>query len=380
MSTYKVFVSLLLLLISLCFNSFAHEGADIEVSLLTCGTGTSEVYEAFGHTAIRIKNHNDGTDVVYNYGMFNFYEEDFLLKFVRGKLLYYVDVENFNDFLHSYIESGRSVREQVLNLNVEQKTQLQKALNENLLPENKYYLYDFIYNNCSTQPRDILKKSIGEDFYFETLQSENTETIRELIDKHTTYNEWLDFGIDLLLGVRTDKIADKDTRMFLPEELMIEFDSTSYQGKSIVREARYLYDGQISIPSKPIHPTIFFSVILIVIVLLQVYLPSHSWQYPTAIGILSIAGIVGWILVFMWVGTDHYLTKWNLNLLWANPLYFPLVFLFVKSDFIGLFFKVSQVILILLLVAWYFNPQQFHISVVPIMLILLWAVGVRSEN
>ena len=65
----------------------------INVSILTCGTGTSEVYQAYGHTGIRVKNFTKNTDEVYNYGMFNFNEEGFLLKFIQGKLLYFVATE-----------------------------------------------------------------------------------------------------------------------------------------------------------------------------------------------------------------------------------------------------------------------------------------------
>ncbi|MCO5247825.1 MAG: DUF4105 domain-containing protein [Chitinophagales bacterium] len=378
-----------LFVISFCFILFypnflqAENNDNIEISLLTCGTGTEEVYEAFGHTAIRIKNKSDRTDLIYNYGMFDFYEEDFLSKFIRGKLLYYVDTENFNDFLFSYMQAGRSVREQVLNLNDEQKERLQKALNENLLPQNKYYLYDFIYNNCSTQPRDLIKKSIGEDFQFKTLQTENTETIRELIDKHTTYNEWLDLGIDLLLGGRTDKIADKYTRMFLPEELMIEFDSTYYHGQPIVSHSEMLFEGDSPKTPNLIHPFIVFSLILLIVILSQVFLPTFRWQLPVAISILSVVGIVGWILVFMWFGTDHYLTKWNLNLLWAIPFYFPLAFFLTRLKdirWIQICIAICRTILFFLLIAWPFNPQQFHISVVPILLLSIWSLGIIGKN
>lgn len=349
----------------------------IEISILTCGTGTAEVYQAYGHTGIRVRNFSENTDKVYNYGMFSF-GDDFLVKFVRGKLLYFVATENFNDFMQDYIYYGRSVREQILNLNTEQKEKLSAALVNNALPENRYYLYDFIYNNCSSQPRDLIRNTIGEDFRFKTLATENTETIRELVDKHMTYNEWLDFGIDLLLGVRFDKVADADTRMFLPAELMTEFDSTEYNGVPIVKDSRIVYQGEEQPIPMLLDPTVAFWLLLAVVLLIQIFVKNSLILRIVSLKILTITGIVGWILTFMWFGTDHYMTKWNLNLLWAMPVYFPFAFFFYKAK-TSLFWKsliqICRLILVLLLIGWCWNPQQYHSAVIPIILLNLWALS-----
>src|SRR5690606_7400157 len=143
-------------------------------------------------------------------------------------------------------------------------------------------------------------------------------------------NEWLDFGIDLLLGARFDKVADADTRMFLPEELMRYFDSTSYQGKPIVQDSRILYHGTEQVIPRLLDPTVLFWIILSVVVLLQIFVRNALAQKILAITILTFVGLIGWILTFMWVGTDHYMTKWNMNLLWALPIYLPMAFFFVR--------------------------------------------------
>lgn len=350
----------------------------IEISILTCGTGTSEVYQAYGHTGIRVHNFTQNTDIVYNYGMFSF-GDNFMSEFIRGKLLYFVATQDFNNFMRDYVEYGRSVREQVLNLNAGQKKKLVLALENNILPENRYYLYDFIYNNCSTQPRDLIRRSIGEDFKFKTLATENTETVRELVDKHMVYNEWLDFGIDLLLGVRFDKVANADTRMFLPAELMTEFDSTEYHGAPIVKDSSIIFHGhEQAIPNIP-GPTVVFWILLVMLLLLQIFVKNPLILRISSLKILTITGIVGWILVFMWFGTDHYMTKWNYNLLWAMPVYFPFAFFFYKaktSAFWRYLIQICRLILILLLVGWCWNPQQYHSAVIPIILLILWALGV----
>src|SRR5580765_926960 len=106
---------LALFLIIFSFKSFAQPNAShIRLSIITCGPG-DELYSLFGHTALRITDSSNNSDIVYNWGTFSFDEPNFYLKFLRGNLLYYVSADNFSDFLYEYSYEHRSVYEQVLN-------------------------------------------------------------------------------------------------------------------------------------------------------------------------------------------------------------------------------------------------------------------------
>ena len=86
------------ILLALPLGSIAqNDSAGLRISLLTCSPG-AELYSTFGHSALRIVDSSSGTDIVYNFGVFDFYHPDFYLKFVRGKLLYYLDQQAFSDF------------------------------------------------------------------------------------------------------------------------------------------------------------------------------------------------------------------------------------------------------------------------------------------
>ncbi|MEO6893911.1 MAG: DUF4105 domain-containing protein, partial [Ginsengibacter sp.] len=62
--------------------SFAQQDScHIRISLLTATPG-EELYSTFGHSALRITDTARNTDIVYNYGTFNFEEPNFYLKFV----------------------------------------------------------------------------------------------------------------------------------------------------------------------------------------------------------------------------------------------------------------------------------------------------------
>ena len=52
-----------------------------EISVLTVGPGTT-LNDAFGHSAFRMVDSNSVNDIVYNYGTFNFDDDNFLIKFI----------------------------------------------------------------------------------------------------------------------------------------------------------------------------------------------------------------------------------------------------------------------------------------------------------
>ena len=128
------------------------------VSLLTC-SGGREVYEQYGHTAIRFNN-NRGTDITFNYGVFDFNTPDFVYRFIKGETDYQLGIEPFEYFRSSYARRGSEVREQVLNLTSDEKVRLFQSLCVNFQPENRIYRYNFFYDNCTLRARDMIEGSV----------------------------------------------------------------------------------------------------------------------------------------------------------------------------------------------------------------------------
>ena len=83
------------------------------ISLLTCSPGEA-IYELFGHTAVRVKDPSQGIDLVFNYGIFDFDTPNFVVKFVRGKLLYKLGVDQYRRFEYQYkVENRRVIDTQI---------------------------------------------------------------------------------------------------------------------------------------------------------------------------------------------------------------------------------------------------------------------------
>ena len=75
----KLYIFVLLSLFSITHNN-AQVNLSVysEISIVTAGPG-EELYEKFGHAAIRIKDPVLNLDLIYNYGVFDFNQPNFLL-------------------------------------------------------------------------------------------------------------------------------------------------------------------------------------------------------------------------------------------------------------------------------------------------------------
>ena len=131
----------------------------LEISLLTCSPH-QQVYSLYGHTAIRLRDQRTGLDVAVNYGVFSFKKPLFIPRFVFGVAEYEIGIIPFKYFISEYAYYGSSITQQVLNLTPEEKMIIFDAIRVNNMPENKYYRYNYFYDNCTTRARDILVNHI----------------------------------------------------------------------------------------------------------------------------------------------------------------------------------------------------------------------------
>lgn len=371
-------------------------------SLLTCSPG-KELYSAFGHTAIRFSDSLNGewVDVVFNYGTFEF-SDDFYLKFAQGRLNYMLDIQEFSTFYRQYILSGRGILENELLLNKEEKQRLFDLLMENAKDENKYFRYDFFYDNCSTRIRDILLEAFPE------IQLPNTQlnrtSFRNTIDVYLTKLGWADFGIDLVLGLPCDRIpSDRDIE-FLPDSLYKSAKQWNYKGRKLCGPTDELLpfdESQMNMNEKgeivrtknyenPAKKWMWIMGMFVGIFSLYqlILLKKRTGYLPVDRGFLFVTGLLGFVLMCMWFLTDHGATKWNLNLLWANPVSMILAFHSVKKTkpYFSILLMLQFILVLYVVVATLFpaiTPQTFNLAILPLSLaelvVLLRIILIRKK-
>ena len=220
---------------------------EAQISLLTCTPG-NELYARYGHTAIRVLDPQNRLDLVFNYGIFDFNTDHFYWKFVKGETWYELGATTMPWFMLEYEEEHRLVYEQVLNLNPSQREEIWQALVQNYEPENRQYLYNFVFDNCATRPYLLIQKALGD-----TIRSEYTgntgTTYRRFIRRYTGSMTWANAGINLLFGPKADKPMNNEQRLFLPEELMLYMAQAHLSdGTPLVSESEI---GSFDLPKTP---------------------------------------------------------------------------------------------------------------------------------
>ena len=352
----------------------AQDSSRIRISLLTCTPG-QELYSTFGHSALRVIDSNSVTDHVYNFGTFNFDDPGFYVKFVRGQLRYFVNVEQFEDFKFGYIAENRGITEQLLNFSAEEKTAILRALIENIKEENKYYMYDFFFDNCTTRLRDIIIKYHQPKPLLPAVMP-STYTFRHAIHQYLDGNNmlWSKFGIDILLGAPTDAVMTIPQQQFLPENLMKALDSTS--NTSIVSSSNNLYAlSETNFEKTFFTPLVLFISPLMVFVILSLFKNTITQKVLHVLDVLLFfaVGLLGLLLVFMWVGTDHIMTKNNYNLLWAWPLHIVYAFFMHKNHKrVKALSMLITIFLVLLLCSWFFLAQLMNNALLPLIILMIW--------
>lgn len=354
-----------------------------QYSLLTCSPG-SELYSTFGHSALRVVDTVSGMDYVFNWGTFDFSDPDFYTKFVRGKLLYYLNVESFGDFMLGYRYEQRSVYEQVLQLSCAEKTELDQLLRENLKTENRYYKYDFCYDNCTTRLRELIAKATQPPYPVPAILPAGEPSFRTLIHQYLDAGNqpWSKLGIDLLLGMPLDQKLDHRTAQFLPDYLLKALDSTQRNEETgsgvqrLVAEKKTLYQATEATPQgSGITPLGVFSILALLVMALSFFAKTPRAQ-KILNGIdfswLFLSGALGFLFIFMWLFTDHQACRNNLNLLWAYPPNLLVAFLFWKPwKTVRLHFGFLIGLYSLLLLSWWILPQALNPALIPFVVLML---------
>jgi len=348
-----------------------------EISVITIGSGTS-LNDAFGHNGFRIKDQDLDIDIVFGYGGFDFDAPNFYLNFARGKLNYKITANYYEDFLASYISQNRTVKEQILNLFQAEKQKIFDYLVNNNKPENKYYLYDFFYDNCATKIRDVLPIILNEDINFNEPKGYTQKTFRRLIHDHVDRNSWGGFGIDIALGSVIDKKATAKEHMYLPYYIFEFFESATLKdSKKLVKQSTILYEKSNSSKTSSFitSPLFVFGIIgfLILTITFFDYKNNKRSNWLDTI-IFGFTGLVGILILLLWFATDHSATAQNYNLLWAfalNIFMIPQLFKKAVKNWFVKYLKFLVIMLCLLTLHWIIGVQVFAIGLIPILIAFL---------
>lgn len=299
---------LLFLLATPCLFAQIELSPQAEVSVLTCDKG-KEIYALFGHTAIRFKDPATALDVVFNYGAFDFRTPNFELKFSRGDLQYFITAESFANFLMNYTLEQRSVWEQQLLLNYEQKTALFASLLAVMNSDKRFYTYKFIDRNCTNMAVAIINEILGSQV-IKKCKTDN-KSYRDIIFPYFNNHFFEQLGTNILFGSKVDQNA---TTLFLPTEFMTSLNAIKHKGKPIALPARTILKTKTPTQEFSWWNNIYSycAILLLPIVFFR--------KKVTRLAFFGVMALMGLLFIFAMCFSEHAELAKNYNILLFNPL------------------------------------------------------------
>jgi hypothetical protein len=320
------------------------ESNHLLIKLATIDPG-DELTSWWGHTAIIVEDTVLKRSRFYNFGLFSFEQDNFILNFIQGRLIFWVGDWDTGRALSYYRSLDRTIRIQQLNLSPRKRLEMAQYLAENVRPENREYLYDHYLDNCATRVRDLIDL-ITEGSFASAMKVEGKMTFREHTRRHTARNIFVDWILMFLMHDGIDKSILRWDEMFLPTELedaVADFVYSSESGQKVplVKHSFEFYTSKDRdpVPDSPaVHVWWALSACLMLAFIFYFILEKYGKNKSILAAAILFLGIVfgvpGFILFFFSLFTDHTVTYGNENIFFANPLTFLLIFLGI-----GLIFK-----------------------------------------
>lgn len=382
--TWTRLLTLLIILHCSLFSTAQTDSCNLRISLLTCSPG-EELYSSFGHTALRVTDAAAGTDLVFNYGTFDDSDPYFYVKFTRGLMLYALSVYPYRDFQYEYQVQNRGVIEQELQLTCQEKQQLNLSLRVNAQEANRYYEYYFLDDNCTTRAKDMIVKA-APGISFGNILPSNHPTFRNMIHSYLDKSgqPWSKFGIDILLGSRLDRKVTNEQSMFLPDYLLEGFDTARITSKPLVSRKQTVLDYKpANNESSGFTPLLFFSVLLLIVAALTFLGTKWAQQVMNIFDrvFFFTLGLLGLLLLTLWIIRLDTVCRDNFNLLWALPTHLYIAFVMGRNKkWIKKYFRITIIISLLTLLAWFFLPQELNLALIPVLLIIITRSFFRSKK
>ncbi len=309
------------------------------ISLVTCEP-FNKIYSLYGHTGLRIYDPLTGRDLLANWGIFNMRQRFFALRFVLGLTDYSMDIETWEEFCWRYRSYGCGIYEQVLDMTWDEKLRLCQLVDENYLPANRTYRYNYFYDNCTTRVRDIIEASIdGKITYTE---QEKRQSWRTLVHAWTATHLWAQWGDDYLLGFEADRLTTPREAQFLPfnlsgavEEAVVA--AATGGTRPLVATSHWVlpprYDkGALSgwdrYVASPTGVAMAYVLVFLIVVMIEKRYHRRLWQLD--ITMLAVTGIMGLLLLAM-VFSQHPTVRLNAQILIFDPLSLPLLYPIAKT-------------------------------------------------
>lgn len=345
----------------------AHEDpSQLTIYLITVDVGDN-VWDNFGHSALRIVDDLAGSDTIYNWGVFEVRDGPvaFAYDFFVDELEYRLATQGTRREIDNYRAQRRSVWQDEIRLTAAQKQRLLARLNWNRAPENLYYDYDYFFDNCTTRIRDYLDEALDGAF-FASVAAQAGSTFRDQVRRHYASLQSISFSLDVIMNSNLDREMTGWESLFLPLNLRASLASMQVAEplkgglQPLFGEREILLSYETPAAQRDFYGVVFFYVLSLCLYLLLMlkrirrsYFATHSqigFRFSgfnfrllgaLSVTLFGVSGIYGTLMLGSWFFSGHEDLHHNANLL-----------LFWPTDLIGA----------MIALRWFFLAQPWSLT------------------
>ncbi len=95
---------------------------------------------------------------------------------------------------------------------------------------------------------------------------------------------------------------------------------------------------------------------------------------------LFVLGIMGFILLLMWLATLHWVTGWNADLLWALPTHLIAAIWWKRASWLTTYLRACSLLMAVTLVAQLVWLQSIPPAMTPLVAVLAWRFWVIGRQ
>jgi Domain of unknown function (DUF4105) len=281
-------------------------------------------FERFGHNAIIVEDPALDMPLSYNFGFFDMNEAGFVGRFVKGDMRYYLAKLDWRDDLQYYLDSGRGVSIQWLALDDAQAIAMAAALAENAKPENARYRYEYFTDNCATRIRDAIDRALGGGLKPQLTARSQGNTFRSEAVRLASPAAWMWLGFDVGLGPSSDQPLSRWEEAYVPMRLAASLrEATLADGRPLVAREEQVAPHRIAPEPQEFQP-VWWRWLLAGLVVAGLWLALRTRAPRSAAALATAfwcaAGVLGSVMLLIWIGTEHRFGWANHNLLLLSPL------------------------------------------------------------
>lgn len=309
----------------------------VDIYLLTYDVG-DEIYTKWGHVTVRVRDRRAGTDLVFDWGYFDFSSVPRLaVRFLKGHQTYVLRVQSFEGTMQQYRPERRTIWQDEMMLTEAEKARLLRRLIDNARLEDRGYPYDGFDSNCATKIRDHLDQALDGRVAARFQSVRTTSTRRDHVRSALRSRPFVTLALDVLMNEEVDRSVSAWEDFFLPlkvrEHLLTLPASPEFAGAttSLLAHSRTI----VAFPARDVgrlsaYPLAVAGLgpLLILGFVFALLHPRPAWADATpvrgrwrlrliGVGLLAFglpSAALGTLMALAWIVSEHTLLHHNANL------------------------------------------------------------------